>query len=35
VCLRCGHTTVSRAELLKQLMPGLIKLFKQEYDRHA
>ena len=34
-CPRCGHTTLSRAELLKQLMPELHKLFKQEYEKHG
>jgi hypothetical protein len=33
-CTRCGKLTFSRAQLLKQLLPGLNVLFKMEYDEY-
>jgi hypothetical protein len=34
VCARCGKVTFSRAQLLKQLLPGLKELFGVEYAKY-
>jgi hypothetical protein len=33
-CTRCGKFTLSRAQLLEQLLPALNVLFKMEYDEY-
>ena len=33
-CTRCGKFTLSRAQLLEQLVPALNVLFKMEYAKH-
>lgn len=34
ICSRCGHTAISRAQLLKTLLPGLNELFGMEYQKN-
>lgn len=34
VCSRCGHVLISRAELLRALLPGLNALFGMEYKKY-
>ena len=33
-CARCGKVNISRAQLLKQLIPGLNALFGMEYSKY-
>ena len=33
-CTRCSKFALSRAQLLKQLLPGLNELFGMEYAKH-
>ena len=33
-CTRCGKIQISRAQLLKQLLPALNLLFDLEYNKH-
>jgi hypothetical protein len=35
VCSRCGHVHISRADLLKELLPGLNALFGIEYKKYT
>ena len=32
ICQRCGHVAISRAQLLKTLLPGLNALFGMTYE---
>ena len=33
-CVRCGNMQISRAAILKELLPGLNKLFGMEYKEY-